>query len=345
MTATGLIPRKRLERIPHEMRLAHEYCFFLHDQCVHLLVQYEAAEAHHVKVKFRSKVEAATFAEVAKTDSIEALRATGYPVQARRVILNTITMAMVSDTLHHIFEALKCMEKRKTVVALNLLRKPLLDSLVYLSWMLGDEDAFYTAFTSGDPAALSPKMLGNLRARIIEQALAKTEVATVLNADFLRETLFSAKNDYGLYRLFQHAVHLVTVERIELRTEPENFNFIFKRHSDDDIYHAVYEVLPHLLLYLAHVMLELFERIASMDEGAKRAFQVRSIFGLSLLEGGEGAEDVTTRLGTLQANFTCTDCGTALTVTPHNASRIILTESYRCPKCRRVHGFPFAWMF
>lgn len=131
MTAIGLIPQSRMARIPKGERLAHEYCFFLHDECVSLLKQYEEAEALHVKVKFRSKVEADLFEGLANDDSIEALRAAGYPKQARRVILNTITMAMVSDCLHHLFEALKCLEKRKSVVALNLLRKPLMDSLLY----------------------------------------------------------------------------------------------------------------------------------------------------------------------------------------------------------------------
>jgi hypothetical protein len=59
---------------------------------------------------------------------------------------------------------LQCLEKRKSVVALNLLRKPLMDSQVYLSWMLGDEDAFYEAFTSVDPEALTPRRLGHRRA-------------------------------------------------------------------------------------------------------------------------------------------------------------------------------------
>ena len=53
--------------------------------------------------------------------------------------INTITIGMVSDCLHHIYEALRCMERRKVVVAFNLLRKPLkvaaLRALMYqLTW-------------------------------------------------------------------------------------------------------------------------------------------------------------------------------------------------------------------
>lgn len=335
-----------MERIPRELRLAHEYCFFLHDQCVHLLAQYEAAGAHSVKIKFRSQEEAKRFSQLAQGGAIDALRATGYPAEARRVILNTITIAMVSDTLHHLFEALKCLEKRKAVVAFNLLRKPLTDDLIYLAWMLGDEDGFFEAFSSGDAARLSANAVGNVRTTILQKALDETKVASAISADFVREALFDRKNPHGLQGLFQHAVHLVTVQHIELRTSPENFNFIFKNHADDDIYASVYEQLPHLMLYLSHIILELFERIAPMDPGAKFGFETRSMFGLYLVERGDTGQDVVDRLTkTLTPDVGCGDCETPLVVTMHNASRIVLTESFRCTACRRVQPFPFAWLF
>src|SRR5262245_60249943 len=109
-----LIPRNRLGWIPSRLRLAHEYCFFLHDESARILVEYEGAEAHIVSFKFRNKAEAKRFNErAAKEDPVAAMRAAGYEAEARRVILNQITMAMVSDCLHHIYEALRCLEKRK----------------------------------------------------------------------------------------------------------------------------------------------------------------------------------------------------------------------------------------
>jgi hypothetical protein len=62
--------------------------------------------------------------------------------------------------------------------------------------------------------------------------------------------LFDVSNPDGLYRLFQHAVHLVTVDRIEIKTSPENFNFIFHRQADHEIYRTLYAALPTALLYL-----------------------------------------------------------------------------------------------
>jgi hypothetical protein len=92
MRHVGLIPRKRLRHIPYDLRVVHEYCFFLHDECVRILKEYENAEAHLVTVQFPSKLASDEFQKLASTDPIEALRAAGHPNEAKRVILNQITM-------------------------------------------------------------------------------------------------------------------------------------------------------------------------------------------------------------------------------------------------------------
>lgn len=171
-----------------------------------------------------------------------------------------------------------------------------------------------------------------------------TEVADVLNAEFIHRTLFTRANQTGFQKLFQHAVHLVTVQRVELETTPENFNFIFKRYDDDDLYELIYDVLPHVLLYLSHVIFGLFERMTVPDHGSKSAFDVRSILGLYLVEGEENEAYAMERLADLTC-FECPDCHSALKITPHNAARLVLTESYRCADCRRSQPFPFSWMF
>jgi len=339
-----LIPRNRRRLIPPSLRLAHEYCFFLHDECARALVEYEGARAHIVTVNFRSRIESRRFSRIARGSVIEAMRATGYPDEARRVILNTVTMGMVSDCLHHIYEALRCMEKRKVVVAHNLLRKPLTDNLVYLSWMLGDEDAFFAAFSNeGGDSAVSRGMAAR-RLQIIGDALAVLPIRDVLGAEFIHSTLFDAGNPSGLYGLFQHAVHLVTAKYIQLRTGPEDFNFIFKSHADDDLYELLYDVLPQIMLFLSHVIIGLFDRMRPMDDGSNRAFEVRSILGLYLMEGGENAAFAIEQIGDM-SRYRCRSCRSPFNVNALNAARLVLSESYRCPTCRAVWPFPYAWSF
>lgn len=342
-----LIPASRLQRIPKDWRLAHEYCFFLHDEFARMLVEYEAADAPTISFAFESKSQARRFEELAKKhDALTAMRELGLHSEARRVVLNHITIAMVSDCAHHIYESLRCFEKRKFIPGFNLLRKPLLDSLMYLSWMAADENGFYSAFTAGDPAKLTQKVLGNRRKEILASAIANTELIEIVTAEDLIYIIFDVGNPDGLYGLFQHAVHLVTVERIEIKTSPENFNFIFKNPNEDDIYEALYTELPTVLLYLAHVILALYERIKPPDSGAKNAFVFRTINAYRFLhyEGGQAAlAEVMEKA--LSPHIQCPGCATPLKVTQYNAMRLLLTESFRCTHCRCRQLFPLSWIF
>ncbi|HDS1579870.1 TPA: hypothetical protein QEL15_001949 [Stenotrophomonas maltophilia] len=342
-----LIPSNRLRWIPKEFQLAHEYCFFLHDEFARMLVEYEAADASTVSFKFESQEQGKRFRKLAKKhDTLTAMRELGLHSEARRVILNRITAAMASDCAHHIYESLRCFEKRKIVPGFNLLRKPLLDSLMYLSWMVADEDGFYAAFTAGDPTKLTQKLLGNRRRDILSSAIAKTGLSELVSAEELIALVFDAGNPYGLYGFFQHAVHLITVERIEIRTSPENFNFIFNDPIDDDVYETLYMVLPTVLLYLSHVILALHERVAAPDEGAKMAFAFRTTSMYRYLHQEGYAEAFSELMGEiLSPRIRCPSCSTPLKVTTHNALLLLLAESFRCTKCQRRSAIPLSWAF
>jgi hypothetical protein len=341
-----LIPAKRLYYLPKEVCLAHEYCFFVHDEFVRMLAEYEAAEAHIISFEFENKAQSKRFTALAKNrDAVTALRELGLHHHARRVVLNTITMAMVADCGHHIYEALRCFEKRKIVPAFNLLRKPLIDNLMYLSWMVADEDGFYNAFSSGDPTKITQKIMGNRRKEILAKAISETELVDVVTADDIHSIAFDPSNSYGLYGFFQHAVHLVTTGRIEIRTSPENFNFIFKNPADDDVYALLYTSLPTMLLYMAHLILVLYERIKPMDQGGKKAFVFRSIHGHGLLNSeiyfDALAKGISDAVG---LRIKCPTCHMPLKSTRHNVARLLLSESFRCTICRRIQPFPFSWI-
>jgi len=342
-----LIPAGRLRRLPKHVRLAHEYCFFLHDECARMLVEYEAAEATRVAFRFTGKAQSKRFKELAeKHDVLSAMRELGLHSEARRVVMNNITMALVSDCAHHLYEALRCFEKRKVVPGFNLLRKPLLDSLMYFSWMVADEDAFYSAFASGDPTRITQKMIGNRRRDILAQAIDKTALSGIVKAEDLVAMVFDVSNPNGLYGLFQHAVHLVTVERIEIRTSPENFNFIFKNPNDDDVYETLYALLPTVLLYLSHVILMLYERIKPMESGARDAFVFRSKMAYLCQSSTDGAAQLACAMSEeFSPLVECGACNASLKITPNNALRLLLTDSFRCVRCRRTQPFPFSWIF
>ena len=346
MKRVGLIPLKRLEYIPETHRLKHEFCFFLHDECVRALKEYEGTDAHFVNVEFKRETDADRFAEIANDDDvIEALQSLGYDIEAKKIVLNNITIAMISDCLHHVYEALRCLEKRKFIVALNLLRKPLKDSLTYLTWMCGDPDEFYAEFMKGNPHDLSHMKLGNVRKDIFSGTIRKLDIGHIFDAESLIHMIFNRENPHGLEGYFQHAVHLVTIKYDVTRTSPQNFNFIFQDPLDDDIYDIIYGCLPYVICFLAHVVIELFDEMKSMDEGAKEAFKIRSILGISLIEGFGCSDSIRILRDAFENRVSCPNCCSDLKITHYNATKILLTDTYRCTNCRRNHDFPFSYLF
>ena len=346
MKRVGLLPLKRLEHIPETYRLKHEFCFFSHDQCVHALKEYEEAEAHFVTVNFKRTTDADRYAKIDNGDDfIEALQNLGYDIEAKKIILNTITMAMISDCLHHVYEALRCIEKRKTIVALNLLRKPLKDSLIYLTWMCGDPDEFYAEFMKGDPHDLSHTKLGNVRKDIFSGAIRELNIGHIFDAELLIDMIFNRENPHGLEGYFQHAVHLVTIRYDVTRTSPQNFNFIFKNPLDDDIHDVIYGCLPYVICFLSHVVIDLFDKMNSMDAGAKEAFRIRSLLGIYLVEEFGCSHPIRILRNAFEKRVSCPNCCSGLKITHYNAAKILLTETYRCTNCQRNHAFPFSYLF
>lgn len=344
INSCGLIPRNRLKWIPAEHRLAHEYCFFLHDEIASTLKKYEDEGAHVVEFQLNNESEMNRFTEIAEDfDTIAAIRDVGRHDIARQVILNTITMAIVSDCAHHIYESLRCFEKRKFIPAFNLLRKPMMDNLIYISWMIADIDDFYKAYTSGDPTALSQKIIGNRRTNLINLALEKTKLNETLTSNDIIAAIYDSKNKNGLYGLFQHSVHLITVDRIEIKTSPENFNFIFKSPTDDDPYDALYSQLPAILLYLSHIIIKLFDRISPIESGQQKSFFYRSIYGYQLIKSNKNPAPSAKTL--TPPGLQCNHCEAPFNLKPHNVARLLLTDTYRCGKCQKIFSFPFSEMF
>ena len=342
MKRIGLIPRTRLRHIPMHVRADHELCFFLHDECARALVEYETARAHVETIKFRTPREGKEFQSLVKTtDVVGALRALGYRDASKRVVLNTIRMAMISDCLHHVYEALRCFEKRKFIVGFNLLRKPLTESLLYICWMYGREDEFYWQFTEGDPEALTMKELGPKRESIYADAIAKLGHYYMFDAETLEKKINKKSDDNGFQMFFQHAVHLVTTWNPRTRTAAENFNFIFKDPLDDDVYDFLYENLPRVLLFMSHVIVGVFDRMKEMDETSRHLFEMRTVLAYSLIAGSNKKRALSTFEELLVERPKCSMCSRKGNITVYNASRVLLRSEFRCTYCGALSPYLF----
>ena len=334
MKRVGLIPRNRLRHIPEHVRVYHELCFFFHDECVRALHEYENAHAHVETIEFLHPGDGDKFQDLAnKTDTVGALRELGYQDASKRVVLNTIRMAMISDCLHHVYEALRCFEKRKVVVGFNLLRKPLIESLLYLSWMCGLEEDFYSQFIGGDPRVLTIQVLSKKRKEIYSAAINELGHYYMFDPEVLENTVNNKRDLNGFQMLFQHAAHLVTTWSPKIQTASENFNFIFKNPFDDDVYDFLYEKLPIILLFMSHVIIELFDRMRKMGELSKHLFEIRTVMAYQLIAGTDQLRALSEFEELLTVQPKCARCSREGKTTVYNASRMLLRSEFRCTFC------------
>ncbi|SRR6266496_1669741 len=121
--ALNYLDPERLILIPRRQRVQHELCFYIHDAMVNLLREAESHGVSVVQYTFKDKREAEAFEK--RNDPIGFFLESGRRDVAMQITLNQVNLALFSDLLHFVHEALRALEKRKFVVAFALLRKPL----------------------------------------------------------------------------------------------------------------------------------------------------------------------------------------------------------------------------
>jgi hypothetical protein len=264
---------------------------------------------------------------------VDALRKTGRKSDEEHAILLAFWPAIISDALLHIFEALSCFERRKQIVALNLLRKPLLDNLTYICWAIADKDGFLKALRSGDPNKISQSTVGQFRKKLFEDCgqllVGKDSDYGVLVHNFLYDL------NNPLFGLFQQAVHLVTTHKLEYSTSPENFNLIFYDASKDDLTARVYLQLPFIMSFFALAAFELLSSFKKLDESALSAFRIQTLVGLTMAVGFDNQKSTQLHrdLTSILSHLECSDCCREVSRTKRAVARFLLLDTVECRRC------------
>ncbi|MGV0910409.1 hypothetical protein [Martelella sp. FOR1707] len=342
MDEIGIIGEDRLKNIPQRYRAQHEFCFHLHDLMAGLLIRMETEKAADVSFNI-SPEEKEKILEY--ENILDYLSDSGREEIERRVVINHICNSLFADMLHFIYESLKSFEKRKFTVAYSLLRKPLKEGLLLLSFMCADEKLFFQTLKNDSKSLLNRKDLDESgKRRLISQALEKIRVSSFTTPDYIYDTLFNFKNDSGMSQIFDKATHFVT-EYKRNQTENYNINFIFKNPLDNDVFTGeTYQQISTILLFIHTMQITLYERMASVSEKYTQWMIVTSIgaFEAIFLPGRPNMVNF------VNSNFgqfmNCPHCGEQLRVQKRNAARFFISERMTCRNCGVDHHFPFGWL-
>jgi len=230
--------------LPKKYHLDHEYCFYLYDQLVKIIVEGERLGIFQQKIKKIKK----KHIKITGGEVIDWLRKNGFSRQAKQFMLKQIFVATLSDALHFIHTALKCSDKGKLSVTFATLRKPLKDNLFILELLNADKKNFFKKFKNPSKeldicAGFQPEE----RKRIIKANCERINFPPEFT-ELLYDIRYNKKAG-GLEVLFQKSNHITTGAK-HIETEAENLNMVFSdNNSRGQQWARLYKVLPWVLRY------------------------------------------------------------------------------------------------
>lgn len=338
----GLIGNDRLANIPPAYRAHHEFCFHLHDSMLSIFQDLAQQKYPSVRLDFEDINEAERF--TATDDPIGYFLNNGKRDLAKTLSVGQAMMAILSDFFNFVYESLIAFEKRKFVVALALLRKPLKENLLYLTIMLADDEAFFKRLEKSPAKSFGhPGIQDTHRRAYFQQAKAMIPFGDFVDPEVLHDIIFDVGYDNGLAPLFDKATHLVT-GRSQIATEDLNLNFIFKSPADNDLYGAVYKQLSYILLYAMLLEIELFKKAGFKVDRLAKWFSLTGLGSYSSLFG-KGACPVRNSMNRLLKPFLmCPHCEAPVRIRKSEAGRFFTSHKLLCRKCRHEHDFPLFWL-
>lgn len=343
MKPIGIIPRDRLVHMPTRYHARHEFCFHLHDLMAGLLVQMEKSRAGDVRFDLaegeRERLENSPHV-------LDFLAESGRGEIERRIVVNHIAIALYSDMLHFVYEALRALEKRKFAVAFSLLRKPFKEGMLIAAQMCVDETALFSKLKFDAANLLNRKELDELRTRhLLRDAISVAcKGPTMVEADPIYDAVFDRKNAFGLAGLFDKATHLVT-ENSQIRTENYNINFIFKNPYDNDVYAGdTYRQIAMVLQFLALLQINLYGRMTEISRHHRNWLLFTSLGTFEALFRS-GRAGITQFVRSALGDFLeCGICGEHMRLLKTDAPRLFIAERIECSECGVDQGFPFGWL-
>jgi hypothetical protein len=338
----GYLPPEKLGTIPTRNVREHEFCFYLHDMMGELLVEVECLNIRSASFDLPPPgAEAASRGTEELFDYL--LRSKDRPKVAR-LMLNHVLVALTSDYLHFVYEALIALSKRKFVVGLSLLRKPFKENLLHITWMLGDAADYFTKFEQAPAIFMeSRKTDSALRAGIMAKALDHCILSNTFDAALIERIIYDKDDPRSLAILFDKATHLVTSARA-LRTEPMNLNFVFKDPRDNDIYENCYSAIAMVLMYSFAILSSEIGKIAPLDAAyVRRRLLIASMVYQALF--GKGIPSLYRSLERAMGPvLNCPVCENRLKAQKHQVARLLVSQRIVCRSCQSDVEIPILWL-
>jgi hypothetical protein len=255
------------KQLPSEYRFAHEYCFALHDELATFVQRIERERLTSVELKLRAEHSLDQVVHLGGEELSDWLEANAYSEIVGQMVFRACVHALLGDSCHYLYEALRCSEKAKLTVCFTLLRKPLRENLLYLEYLLYNPNKFLRAFWDHGPqhVAVETLLARGKGPTIIAGAMGQTIHKGLFDPHFLFQLRYDPTQPYSYDPLWTKATHLVTTKK-SAATESKNLNFVFsdsEAHADQ--WDHLYATLPVLLFHMVDVVTSLLLLMGADD--------------------------------------------------------------------------------
>ena len=311
------------------------------DQLAEILASAEASKVFNVTFEFSDPAHAAAIEGFTSEELLEWMKVKGYADKAFELYFKSICRALSHDLHEFASESVRASVNGALTVAIALLRKPFKEDLFYIEWILADPDDFFAKFTAGDIDSVELRKIEPARKlEVIRRAMMTSPYSKWIEPEFIYELRFDKKSPIGLEPTWQKANHLITTKGELLRTERENFNFIFSdAPARDTQLLGFYATVPILLFHsiqMIEAMINMFARREAPD-----LVPLRTLAGMDLWMGSKSCaldlQDVQYRFHWVVAQtirqLRCAKCNMRIRVTRRNCHSIFVEGKAPCNNC------------
>jgi hypothetical protein len=337
-----ILDSAELAALPIETAEAWQLCDFILKQLHETLVSGSKAKIFHTRFTFRAPEHAKAVKGFSTEELLDWMKANGYGREVVDLTYKLICRALVFDLVEFATEAVRCTLTGSLTVAIALLRKPLKENLFYLEWILAEPEDFFAKFMAGEIDSLNLSRIDQARKlQIIRTAMDATPYGGWIEPEFLYELRFEKKTPVGLEPAWQKANHLITTKGV-LRTEKENFNFVFSTDENRETqWRILYAALPLLLFHALQIVEATIARFAKRAGDLPDLTPLRTFCGMLLWMRGEGClldvSDIRTRIRKVIAatigRITCSHCKKRYSVREANLRRFFEDIALHCNNC------------
>lgn len=338
----GTIEPQRLLKIPNRFHSSHEFCFFLHDSMLNMFKELAKTNYPTIELNFEDEEEAARFHS--SRDPIDYFFEIGRRDIVKELTVGQAMMAVWGDFFNFVYEALRALEKRKFVVALALLRKPLKENLLILTMMLVDEDGFFDGLETSPAASFGhPAIQDSHRKKYFDEAKKLIPFGDFIDPAYLHDLIYDVSLPTGFAPLFDKAMHLVT-NRKQIKTEDLNLNFIFKDPQQNDVYAWIYKSLSYVLMYSILLQIELFRKTGADSDKLANWYSLTGLGSYDSLFIKGQSRTVNSMNRFLKPFLVCPHCDKPVKITKSSGAKFFITHTITCKHCGLDHDFPLFWL-